>query len=52
MNEAQVRELVQTVLDGVAPGADISGLGGRVEGPTIAVLSALLSLTWLRSTET
>jgi len=27
MNEAQVRELVQTVLDGVAPGADISDLG-------------------------
>ena len=26
MNEAQVRELVQTVLDGVAPGADIAGL--------------------------
>jgi acyl carrier protein len=27
MNETQVRELVQTVLDGVAPGADINGLG-------------------------
>jgi acyl carrier protein len=26
MNEAEVRELVQTVLDSVAPGADISGL--------------------------
>jgi acyl carrier protein len=26
MNEAQVRELVQTVLDSVAPGADIGGL--------------------------
>jgi acyl carrier protein len=26
MSETQICELVQTVLDGVAPGADISGL--------------------------